>query len=464
MRWLGWTCLFLLAGLLPLAAEDWTTANGHTYHNVTVLGQEDDGVSITYDGGAGKIPYYELPVDIQKRFGQDVDSLTAKRRAVDKAVDDAITAAAAAQIPVPQNQPGGAPGTGPQYAAPGPNPSGAPGTAQQNTAPVNPGATPNSAQNTAPGGTPGAAPGNVQNPSPGNPAVANGPGATPTSGVPKAPGQSPAPGAPHNATPNTAANNGAYPGKPGAGIPTGPAENLPSLEEPVSRTPSPTGLYASGGKPLQLTVANYSYNASLDICYLDSPTIDVSIDPPPKTPLPPGQGCSLAFRIVTEGRTPQLPERFEATFLAVGGDGGDLADRAIVFTTSSGQIGVADEDRKDSGTLPGGAQSYATFYLDASQVRQICDGKSFTFSVGPYLYRVNDLGAQTLHSYMTDVDSLQPATPSIIRTFDRWLSRIPSFFSIISTICEYVILGSFALLVAASIAAFILGISRFIKM
>jgi hypothetical protein len=44
------------------------------------------------------------------------------------------------------------------------------------------------------------------------------------------------------------------------------------------------------------------------------------------------------------------------------------------------------------------------------------------------------------------------------------LARIPSFFDILSTICEYLILGSFGLLVAFSIAAFILGISRFIKM
>jgi hypothetical protein len=51
-----------------------------------------------------------------------------------------------------------------------------------------------------------------------------------------------------------------------------------------------------------------------------------------------------------------------------------------------------------------------------------------------------------------------------VRSFYKMLARIPSFFAIISTVCEYVILGSFALLVAASIAAFILGVSRFIKM
>src|ERR1700728_134514 len=97
MRW-PWIACLLLASLLPVSAEDWTTEDGHVYHNVTVLGQEDDGVRITFDGGVGKIPYYELPVDIQKRFGQDVDSLAAKKHAVDKAIEDAMHSAAAADL------------------------------------------------------------------------------------------------------------------------------------------------------------------------------------------------------------------------------------------------------------------------------------------------------------------------------------------------------------------------------
>ena len=50
----AWIACLLLASLLPVSAEDWTTEDGHVYHNVTVLGQEDDGVRITYDGGVGK--------------------------------------------------------------------------------------------------------------------------------------------------------------------------------------------------------------------------------------------------------------------------------------------------------------------------------------------------------------------------------------------------------------------------
>ncbi|HEX4141201.1 MAG TPA: hypothetical protein VHY09_12690, partial [Candidatus Methylacidiphilales bacterium] len=76
----------------------------------------------------------------------------------------------------------------------------------------------------------------------------------------------------------------------------------------------------------------------------------------------------------------------------------------------------------------------------------------------------DDRNVGMLRAYMADVETLQPATSSLIHSLYKMLARIPSIFTIISTICEYVILGSFALLVAASIAAFILGITRFIKM
>ena len=244
---------------------------------------------------------------------------------------------------------------------------------------------------------------------------------------------------------------------------------LPSLAEPVSHTPQPSGLSASGGKPLTLTIANYSYNATLDVCYLDSPPIDVYSIPNSQSTAaapPTAQGSSLTLRIITDGRTPQQPERYEATFLAVGGDGGDLATRNIVFNTDTGAIYVDDANRKDAGSVPGGGQpvQYASFYLTAEQVRQICDGKTQTFSVGAALYRIDARGAGILHAYIGDVDTLQPATSSLMHSVYKMLARIPSFFSILSTICEYVILGSFGLLVAFSIAAFILGISRFIKM
>ena len=79
MRWQV-SLLMMLAMVLPAFAEDWTTADGKTYRNVVVIGQEDDGIRITYTGGVGKIPYYELSLDLQKRFGEDADSLEIKEK------------------------------------------------------------------------------------------------------------------------------------------------------------------------------------------------------------------------------------------------------------------------------------------------------------------------------------------------------------------------------------------------
>jgi len=51
-------------------AKDWTV-NGKDYHNVTVGKVEADKVYITYDGGVGTVPLAELPPDLQKRFNYD---------------------------------------------------------------------------------------------------------------------------------------------------------------------------------------------------------------------------------------------------------------------------------------------------------------------------------------------------------------------------------------------------------
>ncbi|MCE0499146.1 MAG: hypothetical protein LV481_14490 [Methylacidiphilales bacterium] len=73
----------------PASTENWTTLDGKTYKNVVVNAQDDDGVTITYTGGVAKIPYYELPLQLQKRFGQDYDSLVAKKKAAEKALAEA---------------------------------------------------------------------------------------------------------------------------------------------------------------------------------------------------------------------------------------------------------------------------------------------------------------------------------------------------------------------------------------
>jgi len=92
MRWLV-AFLILLATVLRVSAEDWTTVDGKSYTNVIVVQADTDGVNINFDGGSAKIPYYNLPLALQKKFGQDPDSLAAARTAAYKEAADRATAA-----------------------------------------------------------------------------------------------------------------------------------------------------------------------------------------------------------------------------------------------------------------------------------------------------------------------------------------------------------------------------------
>lgn len=58
------TCVFALA-------EDITTLKGKTYTNCTVTLVEDDGITITYDAGAKRIPFTDLPEAIRAQYGYD---------------------------------------------------------------------------------------------------------------------------------------------------------------------------------------------------------------------------------------------------------------------------------------------------------------------------------------------------------------------------------------------------------
>ena len=91
-------------------------------------------------------------------------------------------------------------------------------------------------------------------------------------------------------------------------------------------------------------------------------------------------------------------------------------------------------------------------------------GKKLNFSVGDYQYRIDDAGIATLRGYLDDVNHLPPQSVSQAKTYHRFLNKLPSIITMISTTCEYIILGAFALLVVASIAAFAMGLTRFIKM
>jgi hypothetical protein len=52
-------------------AEDLTTLDNNTYHDIRVSRIEVDGIIALYSGGGGKIFFTNLPPDLQKRYGYD---------------------------------------------------------------------------------------------------------------------------------------------------------------------------------------------------------------------------------------------------------------------------------------------------------------------------------------------------------------------------------------------------------
>jgi len=60
-------------------ADDFKTSDGKEYKNATVNHVEPDGIVITHSFGILKIPFTELPMDVQKRFGYDAEKIEAER-------------------------------------------------------------------------------------------------------------------------------------------------------------------------------------------------------------------------------------------------------------------------------------------------------------------------------------------------------------------------------------------------
>ena len=57
--------------MMTARAEDWTTTDGKTYKNVTVIKHDAVTVTILDSDGGASIPISNLPPDIQKRFDYD---------------------------------------------------------------------------------------------------------------------------------------------------------------------------------------------------------------------------------------------------------------------------------------------------------------------------------------------------------------------------------------------------------
>ena len=55
-------------------ADDFKTINGKEYKNAKVSRVEPDGIVLTFSGGIVKLPFTELPADVQKKYGYDTSA------------------------------------------------------------------------------------------------------------------------------------------------------------------------------------------------------------------------------------------------------------------------------------------------------------------------------------------------------------------------------------------------------
>jgi len=93
MRRLALPALLFLS--LPLAtADDWTTTDGKSYHDVHVVKVDDDAVTILDSDGGALVPLSALPPSLQQHF--HYDPAKAKAAADRRLADDAATAQAIA--------------------------------------------------------------------------------------------------------------------------------------------------------------------------------------------------------------------------------------------------------------------------------------------------------------------------------------------------------------------------------
>jgi hypothetical protein len=68
--------LAILAALSTSIAlpDDFKTVDGKEYKNVKVSRVEPDGIVITFSGGIVKLPFIELPEDVRKKYGYDLQA------------------------------------------------------------------------------------------------------------------------------------------------------------------------------------------------------------------------------------------------------------------------------------------------------------------------------------------------------------------------------------------------------
>jgi len=457
MRWLA-ALLIIVASTISVQAEDWTTADGKTYKNVVVIGQENDGVRVTWEGGVGKLPYYELDDNTLRKLGQDPAAQAIKRAAfVKQQAESALQAQQDAAIAAEQKRKDA------EAAALNAAQNGNSTAPQNSSSPQN--ATPG--QNPVPGQTPAPGPNSAaQNATPGQNPI---PGQTPT------PGQNPTA---TTQTPGQPQNPAQTPGQPAPGANPSAAQNgspQPNFVPPTNPNPRPapapapaagdTASSSSATDEQQNEYPNskFQYDDNADVSYLESSVVEIEPVSPEAAPTP-GQSTTIHFRITTEGSRAESPDEVQGFFyssvplkkLATDRKVKFLVDGAFIPTQQPVESPDADPDPQRT--------NHVDFLLSPEQTRAILSGKKVNVNVAGYDYRIGDAAMASLHGFMADVTKLPPASTNYMKAFHRFVNRLPSIISVISATCEYIILSAFGIVVVASIAAFVMGLTRFIKM
>jgi hypothetical protein len=453
--------LFVLAMTLPVLAEDWNTADGKTYHNVIVVSQEDDGLRVTYTGGAGKIVNYELPPDVQKKYGLDYASLDAKRLAAEKALAAAKTDEERAAAQKTLDSAKAALKLQQQM---GQNPTVVPQNTSQNGSTAQPqGSQSNSAATTS-------SPNNEQNP------AANNPQANPSGAVttvnPQNPGPKPQPQNnpnPQNPQNTETTDQGQMPAPANNGSPgAAPSDDQTSSTATSDNTANTEAAPAPVDYKNSFPGSKYTYDDIQDVSYLDSPPVNVWIVSPDAAPLPanaPSQG-TLTLRITTSGPKVEAPDLIRATFQSVNDIKHIAGNRKIRFLVDGNYISPQESADGNDGQVSDSSQPFRviSFDLEPQQLRAILKGKLVNFSIGTNDYKIDEAGISIFQKYMKDVDYLPPPSFNFGRSYHHFVRGLPSIITMISTVCEYIILSGFGIMMAVVAAAFFLGISKFMKM
>ena len=66
--------------VLTLHAENLTTTTGKTYLDVKIIRKEDNGIRIEHKDGSGKIPFFELPESLRRKYGYDPEKAADQTR------------------------------------------------------------------------------------------------------------------------------------------------------------------------------------------------------------------------------------------------------------------------------------------------------------------------------------------------------------------------------------------------